>query len=120
MEAAVKRNYKELRACISVTLREHLLMGAKEVQVTYLEYDTWAGLSRKMIFKSEKGEDVFRSGSKKTALSTNGYFVTDDLPPLPKKPLDMVRKIAEGMGLKVVPLEKGKIIIKKPRKKIIF
>jgi hypothetical protein len=116
-EKGTKKDYRVLRACISVTLKEHLLMGAKEVQVTYLEYETWAGLSRKLIFKSKAGEDIIRSGSERSMLNTNGYFITDNLPTLPKRPLDMVRKIAEGMGLKVVQLEKGKIVIKRPRKK---
>jgi hypothetical protein len=116
MAASVK-SYKELRACIAVTLREHFMIGAKEIEVIYQEYDTWAGISRKMIFKSEKGEDIIRSGSERSMLSTNGYFVTDNLPPLPKRPLDMVKRVAEKMGLKVVPSGKGKIVIKKPRKK---
>jgi hypothetical protein len=109
----VKRtDYRELRACIECTLREHLMMD-KEVRVVYMEYETWMGTGRKLIIESRKaGTDIIRSGSEKSILSTNGYYVSD-LPPLPKDPIRMIRKIAEKMGLKVLAKSKNQIVIKK-------
>jgi hypothetical protein len=108
-----ERSYKELRACIRVTIMEHLSMGAKEINVRYHEYDTWLGIGRKLIFKSKAGEDIIRSGSSKSMLSTNGFFVTDDLPALPQDPIGMVERVARKMGLKVSSKGQKELIIKK-------
>lgn len=113
---AKRVDYKELRACIECTLREHLMMD-KEVHVLYHEYETWMGHARKVIFKSKKaGEDIIRSSDKKASISTNGYF-SSDLPPLPKDPIKMIKRVAEKMGLKVIVPSKAKkekeLVIKK-------
>jgi hypothetical protein len=107
-----KRSYKELRGWIRILIKEHLMLGAKEIVVTLYEYDTWAGRARKMIIKSLKGEDIIRSGTDKSMLSTDGYFVTDYIPTLPQDPIGMVERVARKMKLKVSK-SKNQIIIKK-------
>jgi hypothetical protein len=111
--ATRNKGLKELRECIEVTLMEHMFMD-KEVQVSYLEYDTWMGKSRKMIIRSKRaGEDVILSSDRRSMLFTNGYATDDSLPPLPKEPLKMVERAAEKMGLKVVPSKRGELVIRK-------
>lgn len=110
--AKKRRSYKELRGWIGIVLKEHLMLGAKEIVVTLHEYDTWMGRARKLIIKSPKGEDIIRSGTDKSMLSTDGYFVTDYIPALPQDPIKMVERVAKKMGLKV-SRQRGQIVIKK-------